>query len=116
MAATVGATATAEGPLMDQKTDLARVLKSPGGKEWMEAFGADPESPFFKDALMVGADAPSLNQPCATPAELQCLSSTNNWLSFEQTPASGAVSFTGAQRDERQSGDRSPLLVRQRLP
>jgi len=51
-----------EEPLINQKKDFARILKSPGGKEWMEAFGVDPESPFYKDILSVGADEPPLNQ------------------------------------------------------
>lgn len=51
-----------ETVVIGQKQDLARVLKSPGGRQWMDSLGVDPESQFLKDVFVVGADQPPLNE------------------------------------------------------
>ena len=50
-----------ESVLLDQKVDLASILKSPGGKQYMNETGRNPESSFYKDVFLVGAQTVSLN-------------------------------------------------------
>lgn len=57
--------------LMEQKQDIARILKCPGSMEWLrtlaESFGAEPEGsdfliPLIEDILEFGKDVVPLNQ------------------------------------------------------
>jgi hypothetical protein len=50
-----------EGEFLEQQRDFSRVLKSPGGKEWMDSLGIDATKGFFAEVLRVGKDEPPLN-------------------------------------------------------
>ena len=50
-----------EDTFLEQKKDLARLLKTSGGREWMDALGLDPQSQPFKDVLQIGKDEPPLD-------------------------------------------------------
>ncbi len=47
--------------LLDHERDFARILKSPGGREWMDSLSMDTKTGLVAEVLRVGADEPPLN-------------------------------------------------------